>query len=90
MNCHCGKPLIEMSRNVMSTLLGYFDLGGHHHDDNCQSRQAVCEDGHRTKLSVRRTCATEGCEWRGKEKCFCHPGVKLDAWPDIPATMSDW
>ena len=90
MTCHCGKPFIRHG-GTFSTLVGYgLNAEGHHHDDNCEKRTYVCEDGHRTILSRRQTCATPGCDWRGKEACGCHPSPKIDAWPEgIPEPTRD-
>lgn len=79
----CGDPLALMGEDVSCTLVGYVrGECGLPHDDNCITRSAWCRSGHRTSLSIRRTC--EGCDWRGKECCSCHAGVKLDAWPNLP------
>jgi hypothetical protein len=82
MNCAiCGQPLKNAGGGLM-TCVGYFSPPGHDHDDNCWKRSYVCENGHRVTLSVRRSCPAPGCNWKGKEKCFCHKGPKLDAWPE--------
>ncbi len=82
----CGGPFVRDLNDgmVMSTLVAYYGPPGHHHDDNCHTAPYVCASGHRTTLSVRRRCSTPGCDWAGKDECnLCHPGKKLDAWPDV-------
>lgn len=81
----CGDPLISMGDDVRRTLVGYArGECGSPHDDNCVTRSAWCRAGHRTTISIRRSC--ESCSWRGKDRCrpYCHDGLKLDAWPGLP------
>lgn len=75
---------------TFSTMVGYLDPSGHDHDDNCMNRKYVCgRCGHTWKVSIRRTCKVPGCEWKGKETCFCHEGKKLDEWPPAPPPVGD-
>lgn len=57
---------------------------GHKHDDNCRKRYYVCDKDplHIQQISIRRRCEIPGCDWLGKETCFCHPGNKVDEWPE--------
>jgi len=77
----CGEPFIDRGRNTYETSVGYFSPADHDHNDNCVVRVYLCVRGHITKISIRRTCPS--CNWKGKEKCFCHEGLKVDAWPEI-------
>jgi hypothetical protein len=80
----CDDPLVLMDGDISRTLVGY-PRGecGLSHDDNCTTRVAWCQQGHRTSLSIRRVC--KGCDWQGRLSChYCHNGRKLDAWPDLP------
>ena len=85
----CGADF-ERHSGSMTTLLGFHcNDAEHKHDDNCLTRNYECVNGHRTVLSVKRTCGDKdgvpmpgrNCKWKGKETCFCHPGEKVDAWP---------
>lgn len=85
MNCEiCGEKLSvlhgDFFSGVMSTLIGYSSPPGHNHDDNCLTQMYTCPNGHKVKVSKRRTCPK--CDWKGKLTCFCHPGNKVDKWPD--------
>jgi len=65
------------------TLVGYTpftDSGGkeHEHNDNCLKQNFSCPNDHVWKLSERRRCNADGCNWMGKEECFCHVGKKID------------
>ncbi len=70
-----------------TTLVGYgggCSLGGH--DDNCKVRAYVCENGHVTRVSIRRTCK---CGWVGKASCLMCGGDKVDEWPEeVPAPQN--
>jgi hypothetical protein len=78
----CGLPMyVDPNAGFMETCVGYFSPPGHNHDDNCRSTVALCDNGHRQGVSVRRTCPNPDCDWKGKEECFCHQGRKLDEWP---------
>lgn len=70
------------------TTVGYIHFNDHRHDDNCVNSTFTCAAGHKTKLSLRRTCPIPGCEWRGKPTCFCHEGEKVDRWPKIVEPIS--
>ena len=84
-NCPtCKEPAIARY-GVMETLLGYSrfvdDKGKeHHHDDNCLKQNFSCSNDHVWKLSERRRCNVDGCNWVGKDSCFCHPGKKIDSF----------
>ena len=90
-NCPaCGKPAIARY-GELTTLLGFpifkdDDGKAHYHDDNCLKQNFACSNDHVWILSIRRKCETEGCNWLGKEECFCHPGKKVDSFcnDDIP------
>lgn len=77
----CGCILHQVT-GTMTTLVGYFSPLGHNHDDNCRTRLYACENGHRYEISKRNKCPALGCGWKGKERCFCHKGAKVDEWPD--------
>ena len=79
----CDQSAVFRSDSVWSTLLWYQTRDGHHHDDNCRSREYRCANGHRFAVSLRNKCSVEGCAWLGRETCFCHKGAKFDAWPEI-------
>lgn len=79
----CNNLLILMGEDISSTLVGYArGECGAPHDDNRATRVAWCQAGHPTRLSIQRTC--ENCNWRGKDGCHCHEGLKLDTWPKLP------
>lgn len=60
-------------------MLGYVSPPGHDHDDNCLSTSFTCEQGHITKIFVRRRCSNPECDWVGKETCSCHPDKKIES-----------
>jgi hypothetical protein len=79
MNCpKCNNKLIPSA--IAETLVGYFSPPGHNHNDNCLTRAYRCTCGYSIIISKRRTCPV--CSWKGKETCFCHPGKKVDEWPE--------
>lgn len=78
----CGLPMSWDGITTM-TAVGYDSEPEHDHDDNCLKRIYVCQNGHSVVVSKRRTCPFPGCDWKGKEECFCHPGKKVDEWPDV-------
>jgi predicted RNA-binding Zn-ribbon protein involved in translation (DUF1610 family) len=81
MKCpECGEEFVRHSGSAR-TMVGYFSPPGHNHNDNCESRTYWCKKDHRTRLSIRQRCPE--CDWMGKEECFCHPGKKIDKWPEI-------
>lgn len=84
----CGGPLVEKTL-TMETLVGYSSPHGHDHDDNCRVATYYCAVKHGTKPAQRRRCAAAGCGWVGKATCSCHPGVKVDALPDLPLCAAD-
>ncbi len=77
--CRCGGPFIKHT-GESTTLVGYYSEDGHDHDDNCLKRVYICADEHRTLVSLQRSC--DACDWKGKERCFCHEGDKVTMWPD--------
>jgi hypothetical protein len=74
----CSEPFVRHG-GESATLVGSSSPKGHDHDDNCLKRIYVCPNGHKTLLSVRRSCPK--CDWKGKPDCFCHKGAKVDRWP---------
>lgn len=78
----CEKEIVEVAE-VCETLVGFSSPPGHDHDNNCLSIDLRCEAGHRIHLSPRRKCFVEGCDWVGKEECFCHKGKKDPEWPEV-------
>lgn len=81
MDCElCGAKLF--STGICSeTLVGYSSPDGHMHDDNCLSMLYRCKNGHVKKIYKRRTCPVSGCDWKGKQTCWCHAGIKVAEWP---------
>lgn len=79
----CQEQMYVDPRGCMDTCMGYMSPPGHDHDDNCRSGAAVCVNGHKKFVSIRRTCSTPGCDWKGKDECFCHEGKKLEGWPTL-------
>lgn len=93
----CGSGMKH--RGTMTTLVGYVYPERHNHDDNCQSRWYFCECGHEEIVSKRNRCPA--CDWVGEAYCFCHPGKKVDVWPEdtplereevdaIPKKVAKW
>lgn len=81
MKCEiCGEAM-SSDGTTSTTLVGYQSPLGHDHDDNCLTRCYHCPNGHGKTISLRRRCPNLSCDWVGKEKCFCHPGKKVDRWP---------
>ena len=77
--CACGAPFVRF-HDEGETCLGSMPAEPpHDHNDNCLTRQYVCANEHRTRLSLRRSCPA--CAWRGQRACACCPGVKLERWP---------
>ena len=76
----CDAPLRRGA--ILETLVGYYSPPGHDHDDNCEVRMYVCDAGHRFTVSLRKRCSAPGCDWVGRCACPCHPGLKVDAWPE--------
>lgn len=77
----CGSAY-ESHTMTCSTMVSYGSPMGHDHDDNCLTRTYRCPQGHKDLLSVRRTCSTPGCTWKGKITCKGCGGDKIDAWPE--------
>jgi len=82
MKCpECGAEM--KAGGVCKTLVGCGKFPpGHDHDDNCRSRVYICPNNHKLWLSRRNRCPAPGCDWKGKDECFCHSGRKVDEWPD--------
>ena len=78
--CPVCAQLMFADGDIYETLVGYRSPGGHNHNDNCLIRVYRCPAGHYLNVSVRRMCPV--CDWKGKTQCFCHPGKKLDKWPE--------
>lgn len=81
----CGATLTQRLHGEMTTLIGSISPLGHNHDPNCLTRRYQCANGHVSVVSKRRRCGFPGCDWRGKATCFCHPGEKVDEWPEEEA-----
>jgi len=82
----CNEPMtiaLGLDGIPIWTLVAYSSPLGHNHDDNCMTRIYCCESGHRLKVSKRRRCLASDCSWVGKEDCWCHPGKKVDEWPNV-------
>lgn len=83
----CQHPecaaMFASTSGTASTCVGSFSPPGHDHDDNCRSREYTCDDGHKSYFHRRNRCPNEDCDWVGKAECFCHPGPKVDEWPDL-------
>lgn len=79
----CGAPA-GLAKGWKETCVAYGSPSGHRHNDNCRSRQIICSADcrHYGEMSIRRTCPRPDCTWKGRATCFCHPGPKVDAWPD--------
>lgn len=77
----CGEQFVSGGIGTTTTLVGYSSPPGHNHDGNCTSRSYTCANGHQSTLSLRRRCNVHGCDWVGKESCFCHSGRKVERWP---------
>lgn len=77
-------PIKEVGLGEFTTLVGYHSPEGHNHDDNCVKREYICANRHHFTLSIRRSCP---CGWLGKEDCFCHKGIKISKWPEVPREL---
>jgi len=86
----CGEELIGCEDASVSTLLGYSSPPGHDHDDNCVRKIYWCKNGHDQAVSIRRRCLNPKCDWVGKDECFCHPGKKVDEWPEVSEVRPPW
>ena len=86
-NCPtCGEPAIA-KYGLIETLVGYSSVTDddgniHEHNDNCLKQNYACSNDHVWMLSKRRRCHVDGCDWVGKEECFCHKGKKVDSFCD--------
>jgi hypothetical protein len=78
----CGGPFIHRGGTV-ETLVGFLSPPGHDHDDNCKSRAYYCAEGHMAGVFKRNACPNPDCDWKGKEECWCHPGKKVEEWPNV-------
>lgn len=79
----CNQSMTN-SRAYSETLVGYSGApAGHVHDDNCKGYYFKCTSGsnHIKQVFIVRTCATPGCNWTGRESCFCHPEKKVKTLP---------
>ena len=73
------------------TLVGYGDIEGHDHDDNCYTRRYHCTYCDNQWIESRRNrCPTPGCDWVGKDRCWCHPDPKVDEWSDPADHCVPW
>lgn len=80
LRCRCGAAFVSAGPEIETTG-GYVSLKRHEHNDNCLTRVYRCLDGHQTVIGRRRRCPE--CGWVGKATCGCHPGEKVDVWPDV-------
>jgi hypothetical protein len=79
----CGEETLPSDEGV--TLVGYGKCPidpANLHDDNCLKRYYYCVSDHAWVESLRRTCNTKGCDWKGRVACPCHSGLKVDQWSD--------
>lgn len=84
----CGEDPIGHHGDTQ-TLLGIMSFEDEHgiwhtHDSNCLKMDVSCANGHYWTISEIRTCDVEGCDWKGEDECFCHPGKKIEKFPDLP------
>lgn len=77
---HCNQPM-KNTGEYRETLVGYHSKDGHDHDDNCKGYEYKCPSNHTQMVYIRRTCSIKGCEWKGKETCFCHKEKKVEILP---------
>lgn len=76
----CGGTNMQCLQQTR-TMAWFPSPRGHNHDDNCENRIYACLGcGARINISKRNRCPV--CDWVGKMTCFCHPGEKVDEWPD--------
>lgn len=74
----CGTSCY--SPGCKSTLVGYYSPPGHNHDDNCRTFYFACPNGHSFSVRPLNTCPAVGCDWKGREACWCHKTeVKVSA-----------
>jgi rRNA maturation protein Nop10 len=85
----CGGRITSGGHGTIVTAVGYRSPPGHNHDDNCRTREYVCERGHRFTLSRRNRCPVPLCAWVGRAECFCHSGAKVDEWPVLGEVGDD-
>lgn len=78
----CGAEWTHKAPYGVTTLVGYASPPGHSHNDNCLFKTYTCKNGHSHAIYIRRRCTAEGCEWVGKETCWCHTSNKVDSWPE--------
>lgn len=74
----CASPMTL--GGTMATMVGYLSPQGHNHDDNCLTASYRCPNGHLARVTHRRKCPADGCNWIGKLECFCHKGEKVGVW----------
>lgn len=84
----CGEEVLIYKKDnewgPAETTVGYISPPGHDHNNNCLIMVGRCLNDHLQEVSIRRKCSNPNCNWVGKEKCFCHPGKKVDKWPWAP------
>ena len=80
--CTVCKSEMSFNGNASETCVGYFSPPGHNHNDNCLRREYECPCGEKVNVSKRRACSHPECDWKGKEKCFCHDMEKVEEWPE--------
>ena len=91
MKCvECGEELVACEQGSCRTLLGYSSPPGHDHGDNCLQKVYWCKNDHEQLVSKRNRCSNPDCDWIGKDECFCHPGKKVDEWPEVSEVRSSW
>lgn len=78
MKCRkCDSLLRRKDNTEMRTAVYFQSPEGHDHNDNCITRNYICDNGHYCKLSIINSCH---CGWRGREECFC--SGKVEKWPE--------
>lgn len=83
-SCYCGAKFVSVD-DFCVTLVGYLSLPDHDHDDNCASVTYRCENNHTETVNIRRVCPNPSCDWKGRETCFCHQGIKAEGYPRPPS-----
>lgn len=84
----CGGPKpcgFEHDRNCVNRVA--WCAQGHVNRISLRRRCNDQEPERSWALTANRTFDADtkpGCDWQGSDTCFCHEGVKVDAWPNLP------